>query len=99
MKYVHRHGKRIAIEALSSSAPTKERTLFKLTFVKLYSCWIERLARSNNPGTFKLFHRILQADFKRQITGGEVVLSTDATRLSRKVRSRAVKELVELGLI
>jgi hypothetical protein len=33
------------------------------------------------------------------IGGGEVVLSTETTGLSRQVRARAVKELRELGLI
>jgi hypothetical protein len=37
--------------------------------------------------------------FRRQHVGGEIVLSTGATGLSRKVRSRAVKELLGLGLI
>jgi predicted transcriptional regulator len=99
VKYVHRHGKWIAVEALSTSAPTKEQRPFEVRFVKFYDYWMERLERSKNPGTFKLFLRILKADFKRQITGGELVLSTEATGLSRKVRSKAIKELVELGLI
>jgi hypothetical protein len=61
--------------------------------------WIEQLQKSNNPGAFKLALRILKEAFKRQYLGGEIVLSTEATRLSRKVRFKAVKELVKLGLI
>jgi hypothetical protein len=99
MRYVDRHGERVAVEALSTSAPAKKRRLFKVRFVKFYGYWIDRLERSKNPGTFKLFLCILKADFRRQIVGGELVLSTEATGLSRKVRSRAIKELVELGLI
>jgi hypothetical protein len=99
VKYIYRHGQRIAVETVRTAPPVRERKRFEVQFVKLYNCWIERLERSQNPGTFKLFLRILKADFKRQITGGELVLSTDATGLSRKVRSRAVKELVELRLI
>jgi hypothetical protein len=99
VKHVHRHGQRIAIETVSTATPVRERKPFKVRFVKLYNCWIERLAPSQNPGTFKLFFHILKADFKRQITGGELVLSTEATGLSRKVRSRAIKELVELRMI
>jgi predicted transcriptional regulator len=87
------------VETIRTATPARKRKPFEVTFVKLYGCWIDRLERSKNPGTFKLFLRILEADFKRQITGGELVLSTEATGLSRKVRSRAIKELVELGLI
>ena len=70
-----------------------------MQFVKLTDYWIERLERSNNPGAFKLAHRILKEKFKRDYVGGDIVLSSEATGLSRKVRSKAVKELVQLGLI
>ena len=33
------------------------------------------------------------------VLAGDIVLSSEATGLSRKVRSKAVKELVRLGLI
>jgi predicted transcriptional regulator len=99
VKHVHRHGQRIAVETVSTATPVRERKPFNVSFVKFYDYWIKRLEQSKNPGTFKLFLRILKADFKRQITGGELVLSTEATGLSRKVRSRAIRELVELGLI
>jgi hypothetical protein len=68
-------------------------------FVKVPAKWIERLERSKSPGTFKLAHRILREAFKREYVGGEIVLTTEATGLSRKVRSKAIKELVRLGLI
>jgi hypothetical protein len=99
VKYVYRHGKRVAVEEITASPPTKPRKPFRLQFVKLPDQWIQRLGLSNNPGTFKLAHHILKANFKRQHVGGEIVLSTEATGLSRKVRSKAVKELVRLGLI
>ena len=99
MKHVSRDGQRITVESVKTATPVRGRKRFEVQFVKLYNCWIERLELSKNPGTFKLFLRILRADFKRQITGGELVLSTEATGLSRKVRSRAIKELVELRLI
>ena len=79
--------------------PAKKRKPFGGQFVKLPDYWIEQLERSTSPGTFRLAHRILKEDFRRQFVGGEIVLSTEATGLSRKVRSRAVKELVGLGLI
>lgn len=99
MKYVYRHGKRIAVDTIKNSRPAEKRKPFEVRFVKLSNYWMERLERSNNPGTFKLAHRILKEAFKRQYVGGEIVLSTEATELSRKVRSKAVKELIGLGLI
>ena len=99
MTYLYRNGKPIAFDTINADMPAKKRKPFKVNFVKLPDYWIERLERSNSPGTFKLAHCILKEDFKRQFGGGEIVLSTEATGLSRKVRSEAVKELVELGLI
>jgi hypothetical protein len=72
----------------------------EVSFVKLPGYWIKQLEQSNCPGTFKLAHRILKENFKRDcVGGGDIVLSSEATGLSRKVRSKAVKELVRLGLI
>ncbi len=99
MKYVYLHGKRIAVESINNDRPAKTRKPFEVQFVKLPAYWIAQLERSNSPGTFKLAHRILREAFKRQYLGGEIVLSTEATGLSRKVRFRAVKELIGLGLI
>ena len=99
MNYVYRDGKKIAVDTINTLATAQRRKPFEVSFVKLPAYWIDRLQGSNNPGTFKLAHHILKEEFKRQLVGGEIVLSTEATRLSRKVRSRAVKELVRLGLI
>jgi hypothetical protein len=99
MNYVHRHGKRIAVDTLNTGMPTRKRKPFSVRFVRLPDYWIEQLQESKNPGTFKLALRILKEAFKCSYVGGEIVLSTEATRLSRKVRCRAVKELVRLGLI
>jgi hypothetical protein len=99
MNYVHRHGKRIAVDTLITGTATRKRKPFAVRFVKLPDYWIERLQLSNNPGTLKLALRILKEALKRSFVGGEIVLSTEATRLSRKVRLKAVKELVALGLI
>jgi hypothetical protein len=99
MTYVYRNGKRIAVDTTNTTAIATKREPFQVHFVKLSNYWMERLERSKSPGTFKLAHRILREDFKRQCRGGEIILSTAATGLSRKVRFRAVAELVELGLI
>ena len=99
MNYVYRDGKKIAVDTINTLATAQRRKPFEVSFVKLPACWIERLEGSNNPGTFKLAHRILKEAFKRRYVGGDIVLSTEVTGLSRKVRCRAVKELVRLGLI
>jgi hypothetical protein len=100
MMYVERHGERIPVDTIKTSTPAKKkRKPFAPSFVKLPSYWIERLARSDSPGTFKLAHWILKEWFRRQYVGGEIVLSTEATGLPREVRRRAVKELLQLGLI
>lgn len=99
MTYVCRDGKQIAVDTINTDMSEARRKPFKVQFVKLPDHWMERLERSKSPGTFKLAHRILKEDFKRRYLGGEIVLSTKATSLSRKVRSKAVRELVRLGLI
>ena len=99
MKYVYRHGKRIAVDTINNDMPAKRRKPFEVRFVKVPAYWIERLERSHSPGTFKLAHRILKEAFKQQYVGGEIVLSTETTGLSRKVRFKAVKELIVLGLV
>jgi hypothetical protein len=99
MTYVRRQGKRIEVDIVDVGTPTKRRKPFEVQFVKLPNLWIERLEQSNKPGTFKLAHKILKEEFRRQHFGGDIVLSTEVTGLSRKVRSQAVKELVELGLV
>jgi hypothetical protein len=99
MKYVYRHGKRVAVDIINTATPTQMRKPLGMNFVQLPYFWIDRLMRSNNPGTFKLAFQILKEGFKRQLVGGEIVLSTEVTELPREVRRRAVRELVKLGLI
>jgi hypothetical protein len=99
VKYVHRYGKKIAVDTINAETAAKRHKPFDVSFVKLPGYWIKQLEQSNSPGTFKLAHRILAEKFKREHVGGEIVLSTEVTQLSRKVRSRAIKELIGLGLI
>jgi len=92
-----RDGRWIAIDTINTATPANKKR--KPFFVKFPHFWIERLKRSNNPGTFKLAFEILKEAFKRQHVGGEIALSTEATQLPREVRRRAVRELIQLGLI
>ena len=100
MSCIVRGGRRIAIDTINTATPArKKRKPFEVSFVKLPELWIERLRHARKVSTITLAHVILQEAFKRQHLGGEIVLSTKATGLSRQVRARAVNELRELGLI
>jgi hypothetical protein len=100
MSYVVRDGRRIPIDTINTATPANKKPKpFEVSFVKLPHFWIQRLKRSNNPGTFKLAFQILKEAFKRQYVGGEIVLSTEVTELPREVRRRAVRELIQFGLI
>jgi Fic family protein len=77
----------------------RRRKSFKSEWVKLPSHWINALAQSNSPATLKLAHTILAEAFKRKHIGGKVILSSEVTKMPRNTRTRAAKELVELGLI
>ena len=100
MSCIFRNGRRIAIDTINTATPArKKRKPFEVSFVKPPELWIERLRHARKVSTITLAHVILREAFKRQIVGGEIVLSTKATGLSRQVRARAVNELRELGLI
>jgi hypothetical protein len=98
MQYVYRHGKRIAVKTLYDPRPKKRRP-FKAQWVQLPNYWIERLRQARNISTIMLAHVILREAYRRQCVGGEIVLSTEVTGLSRQVRWKAVRELRELELI
>jgi hypothetical protein len=66
---VYRQGKSIAVDTLNTGTPIKKRKPFAAWFVKLLDYWIEQLQKSNNPGSFKLAHRILKEAFKRSYLG------------------------------
>lgn len=72
---------------------------FKVQWVKLPAHWIETLQRATGLSTVQLAHIILRETFKQKRIDGEVVLSTKVTEMNRKTRSRAIAELVKLGLI
>ena len=100
MSCIVRNGRRIAIDTINTATPArKKRKPFKVSFVKLPKFWIDQLRHARKLSTVTLAHVILYEAFKRQHVGGEIVLSTEATGLSRQVRARAVNELRELGLI
>jgi hypothetical protein len=100
-KFVSRGGRKIAVDVLDTGAPTQKskRKPFEVKFVKLPTWWIERLYLAKHVHTVTLVLVILREAFKRQHLGGEIILSSEVTGLPRWARSRAAKELVQLGLI
>jgi Fic family protein len=80
-------------------APKKKRKPFKAEWVKLPMRWAKALRRSKRVSTYQLAVAILFEAFKRNHVGGEIVLSSTMTGMSRETKRRAANELVELGLI
>ena len=100
MSCILRDGRWIAIDTINTATPArKKRKPFEVSFVKLPKFWIDQLRHARKVSTVTLAHVILCEWFKHQQLGGEIVLSTEVTRLARQVRVRAVEELRELGLI
>jgi hypothetical protein len=101
MRYVMRHGQRIAVETLEdpSTTPKRRRKPFKATWVQLPWHWVVALRKAKRISTYQLALTILFEDFKRKQIGGNIVLSTQMTGMRRQTRVRAAKELAKLGLI
>lgn len=98
MKYVMQHGRRIAVETIeTNTSPPRKRKPFKAQWVKVPLQWVESLQRSKSVRTYQLALAILFEAFKRN--GGEIILSSTVTRMPRSTKMRAVRELVDLGLI
>ena len=94
------------IPTKSATAPIKKgrkrkskRPAFKSQWVKLPVKWVEMLKKSTSANVYRLAFIILIEAFKREQTGGEIVLSSEVTGMYRNTRARAAAELVRLGLI
>jgi hypothetical protein len=103
-RYVWRHGKRIEVETMNLDhlAPPRKRKRkpFKAHWVQMPRWWLEVLQDASASGSaYQLALVVLAEEFKRRYVGGEVVLSSEVTRMPHSTRIRAAKELVELGLI
>jgi hypothetical protein len=99
-RYVWRHGKRIEVETvnLDHLVPPRKRKPFKAHWVQMPRWWLEVL-QDASASAHQLALVVLAEEFKRRHIGGEVVLSSEVTRMPHSTRKRAAKELVELGLI
>lgn len=82
-----------------SQAKTARRKPFQAQWARLPVSWLIALRRTKSAAAKQLAMEILFAEFRRQHTGGEVVLSATMTGLPHPARARATKKLVELGLI
>lgn len=99
MSYVIRHGQPIEVDTLDTGHTPKRRKTFEVKFVMVPVQWITALSQAKNPGSWRLAMVILAEDFKRKRLGGEIVLSSQVTRMPQTTRIRAARELVSLGLI
>ena len=111
MRYVERrdpNGKirRIAVVEWNRQASPKKRRRgsFKAQWVKLPQRWIEVLRNSKSGNTRQLAMEILSEAYKQEpkgnYRGGDIVLSsTVVVGMPRCAKLRAMKELVQLGLI
>jgi hypothetical protein len=101
MNLVMRQGKRIEVDTLDTGrTPKPRRKTFEAKFVKVPVHWITALSQTKSAGTtWRLAIVILAEAFKRKHIGGEIVLSSQVTRMPHATRYRAARELVSLGLI
>jgi hypothetical protein len=100
MNYVIRHGRRIEVDTLNTGqTPKRRRKAFEVKFVKVPLQWITALSQTKSLGTWRLAMVILAEAFRRKHMGGEIVLSSQVTRIPNTTRQRAARELASLGLI
>jgi hypothetical protein len=100
-------GGRILVETLDTPstpgrAPKRvsKRRPFQSQFAQVPIYWIRQLERYNSAAVYQLAHRILLEHHKRQyLGGGEIILSTEVTGLSRQSRAWAIKIMVEAKMI
>jgi hypothetical protein len=100
--YVMSHGKRIEVETCypcGVKPKKKQREPFKAEFVQFSVRWAEALQQSKSAATYQLAIAILFESYKRKHIGGEIVLSSVVTKMSKETRRRATNELVKFGLI
>ena len=78
----------------------KTRKASKADWVRFPVSWREVLHQAGSAGTtYDLAITILFEAFKYEYIDGEIVLSEETAGMPRNTRRRAIKELVELGLI
>jgi hypothetical protein len=97
--------KRLAeLEAATAAAKTKRtrktRKPFKSRFAQIPLYWVEQLERINSAAVHRLALRILLEDHKRKEVGGEIILSSEVTKLyCRQTRAWAIRKMVKTEMI
>jgi hypothetical protein len=76
-----------------------ERRQFRALWVRFPLSWLVALEQTKSASAIKLALKILFAEFHRQHTGGEVVLSAAMSGMPNATRVDATRELIRLGLI
>jgi hypothetical protein len=86
--------------AATKQAGKLRRKKFQATFVIFPMRWVDVLERADADGsTYRLAIRLLVEAYEREHRGGEIVLSSEVTRMPRNSKYRAAKKLEALGLI
>jgi hypothetical protein len=93
-------GRRVRIETLNTTKqpPRRKHKPFKVNWVKLPAWWVEVLRGATGTARLLAMEVLIEA-FKREHIKGNIVLSSEVTKIPQTTRRRAAKELVELGLI
>ena len=93
-------GRRVAVKSATppKQLQKRERKPFKVKWFKHPAWWIEVL-REASAGAHLLASIVLAEAFRRKYIKGDIVLSSEMTKMPPTTRKRAAKELVELGLI
>ncbi len=99
-RYVYRHGKRIQVGTLALEKPAHRRKSkpFEVKWIQIPAWWAEALENAS-AGAHRLALVVLAEAFKRKYISGDIVLSSEVTKMPSTTRARAAKELVGLGLI
>jgi hypothetical protein len=79
--------------------PSERRKPFQAAWVQFPATWLTALQRTKSASTWRLAVLVLFAEFRRQHTGGGIVLSAAMSGMPNTTRAAATKELVKLGLI
>jgi hypothetical protein len=89
----------IEVEAVLAGPARARRKQFQAQWVRFPLSWLVALRQAKSGYVWRLATEILFAEFRRQHTDGEIVLSEAATGLPHPARRRAIQTLVRLGLI
>jgi hypothetical protein len=91
-------GRRVAVKSATPPEQPRKCKPFKVKWFKHPAWWIEVL-RDASAGAHLLASIVLAEAFRRKYIKGDIVLSSEMTKMPPTTRKRAAKELVELGLI